>query len=241
MVTSRDLTINGEYWVIRKDLFRTLGAIETPVLAELIWLRQRSGGGEFEACNDHFEEEMCLTPYQVRKALETLESKGIIRIEYKGLPKRRFVTIDDESLKDILGHSAYVIGGKTYPPEEQTEEQIEDEAKDDVKTISELADLAETSNLPAAPVYRQLAELNPDFIWTANDLSILLRVKEMARIRIRQKRRKSGEMPTASEREAYMVIAGMMRDMPEFYREIVPYNLKVLETNFNSIASHYRR
>lgn len=240
MVTSRDLTINGDYWVVRKDLFRKIGAIETSILAELIWLRQQQNSIKIEATNEHFDEEMGLTAYQVRKSLEKLESDGIIIIEYLGLPRRRSVMIDDDKLKEILGHSAYVIGGKTYPPDDEQEDN-EEPTESDIRPIEEMAKIAESCGLPIAPVYKQLAVLNPEFIWTPNDLQIINRVKEMVRGRIREKRRKMGELPTASNKEAYLVIAGMLRSLTPFYSEIVPYNLKILETNFNAIASEYRR
>lgn len=248
MITGKALAEGGDYWTIRRDLYKLIGRDEVLVLTELIWLRQKSGttnpGYFVEATNEHFSDVFGMSPYYTRNALTRLESFGLIRCEVFGLPAKRHAMIIDKNLEGVMSGKAIGIDGQWWPPGEETEMEMKVEVneEDDISSginIMSMVDRLEKSKGVSLSVFQAIAKLNPDYIWTADDGKALGRVRHKIKERIKAKKKELGFPEYVTEKEIIKIVRGMIENLPEFYLDLIPYDFKILDSKFNVIAKHY--
>lgn len=103
-ILSRD-----NYLTVNKMVMRAIGISESVLLSELCYRRQflaRAGkltdDGFFFATVEDIEEETTLSDYAQRKILDKLKEMGIVEVERRGLPAKRYICIHEEALQSLM-------------------------------------------------------------------------------------------------------------------------------------------
>jgi hypothetical protein len=88
---------------------KTLGISEAILLSELCYRRQflarankLTEDGFFYATVEDVEENTTLSDYAQRKILDKLRDKGLVTVERRGLPARRYICIHEEALQSLM-------------------------------------------------------------------------------------------------------------------------------------------
>lgn len=104
-----ELLSQDNYLTVNKLVMRALGAMEAILLSELCYRRQflaRAGrlteDGFFFATVEDVEEQTTFSDYTQRKILDKLNKLGLVEVERRGLPAKRFICIHEEALQSLM-------------------------------------------------------------------------------------------------------------------------------------------
>lgn len=104
-----NMMAQGNYFSFHKSFAKHLGLEEAVILGDLINRYQyyRTNGklddeGLFYCTVGTLEADTTLSDYKQRKAIATLQNKGIINTKLKGLPAKRYIELNAEKIIDIL-------------------------------------------------------------------------------------------------------------------------------------------
>ena len=104
------LIASKNYIVVNKDLMRTLGIEEAILLSELAgeyeYFKKQYAfeDGWFYSTVENIEKNTTLSQYKQKKALDNLQKLGIVEVQKKGLPARRFIKINEKNLYDTINN-----------------------------------------------------------------------------------------------------------------------------------------
>lgn len=94
---------------INKTVAKKIGITGTALLSELCYRRQyleRSGklseDGYFYATIHSIQEELPLSEYEQKKILDNLEELGVVTVERRGIPAKRYIYIHEDALINLL-------------------------------------------------------------------------------------------------------------------------------------------
>lgn len=104
-----EMLSRDNYLTVNKLLMKAIGISESILLSELCYRRQYlaranklTEDGFFYATVEDVEEETTLNDYAQRKALERLTKMGILEVDRRGLPAKRYIFIDEEALLALV-------------------------------------------------------------------------------------------------------------------------------------------
>lgn len=104
-----ELLSRDNYLTVNKLLMKAIGISESILLSELCYRRQYlaranklTEDGFFYATVEDVEEETTLNDYAQRKALEKLTKMGLVEVDRRGLPAKRYIRIDEEALVALI-------------------------------------------------------------------------------------------------------------------------------------------
>lgn len=104
-----ELLSRDNYLTVNKLLMKAIGISESILLSELCYRRQYlaranklTEDGFFYATVEDVEEETTLNDYAQRKALEKLTKMGLLEVDRRGLPAKRYIRIDEEALVALI-------------------------------------------------------------------------------------------------------------------------------------------
>ena len=104
------LLASRNFITVNKTLIQTLGIEEAIMLGELAseydyW---KSNGeleeGWFFSTVENVEENTTLTKYKQKKALDNLQKIGVLEVQRKGIPAKRYIKINEERVFEILSN-----------------------------------------------------------------------------------------------------------------------------------------
>lgn len=104
------LISTNNFITVNKDLIKKLGLEEAILLGELAseydyWSnRNEIENGYFYSTIENIEEKTTLTAYKQRKCLENLRNNGIIDVQIKGMPAKRYIKINEEQVFQIFNN-----------------------------------------------------------------------------------------------------------------------------------------
>lgn len=104
------LISTSNFITVNKDLIKELGLEEAIMLGELAseydyWNNKNEiEDGYFYSTIENIEEKTTLTAYKQRKCLENLKNKGIIDIQIRGIPAKRYIKINKEKVIEIFNN-----------------------------------------------------------------------------------------------------------------------------------------
>lgn len=104
------LISTSNFITVNKDLIKVLGLEEAILLGELAseydyWNNKNEiEDGYFYSTIENIEEKTTLTAYKQRKCLESLKNKGIIDIQIRGIPAKRYIKINEEKVIEIFNN-----------------------------------------------------------------------------------------------------------------------------------------
>ena len=104
------LISTSNFITVNKDLIKELGLEEAILLGELAseydyWNNKNEiEDGYFYSTIENIEEKTTLTAYKQRKCLENLKNKGIIDIQIRGIPAKRYIKINEEKVIEIFNN-----------------------------------------------------------------------------------------------------------------------------------------
>lgn len=103
------LIASSSFVVVNKQLVKELGLEEALMLGELAseysyWLdrEELTDDGYFYSTVENVEDNTGLSDYKQRKALNSLKQKGLVDVDLRGLPAKRFVKIFEEQLLKLF-------------------------------------------------------------------------------------------------------------------------------------------
>ena len=104
-----ELLSRDNYLTVNKLLMKAIGISESILLSELCYRRQYlarvdklTEDGFFYATVEDVEEETTLSDYAQRKALEKLNKMGLVEVDRRGLPAKRYIYINEEALLALV-------------------------------------------------------------------------------------------------------------------------------------------
>ena len=103
-----DILSNGNYIVVNKKIASDLGLYEAILLGELAsehkyWSNtEKLEDGFFYSTVENIKENTTLSRKQQTRAMNTLEEKGIVTAVLKGIPAKRYVRINEDSILPYL-------------------------------------------------------------------------------------------------------------------------------------------
>lgn len=104
-----ELLSRDNYLTVNKLLMKAIGISESILLSELCYRRQYlaranklTEDGFFYATVEDVEEETTLNDYAQRKALEKLTKMGLVKVDRRGLPAKRYIRIDESALMALV-------------------------------------------------------------------------------------------------------------------------------------------
>lgn len=104
------LISTSNFITVNKDLIKELGLEEAILLGELAseydyWNNKNEIEDDyFYSTIENIEEKTTLTAYKQRKCLEYLRFRGIIDIQIRGIPAKRYIKINEEKVIEILNN-----------------------------------------------------------------------------------------------------------------------------------------
>ena len=104
------LISTSNFITVNKDLIKELGLEEAIMLGELAseydyWNNKNEiEDGYFYSTIENIEEKTTLTAYKQRKCLEYLRFRGIIDIQIRGIPAKRYIKINEEKVIEIFNN-----------------------------------------------------------------------------------------------------------------------------------------
>ena len=87
--------------MVNRMLAKAVGLDAAILLGELC-TRQEQHGGEFWATNEQLEDSTTLSPHRIRNASATLVENEFITVEAKGLPRKNFYTVSEDSIIEFF-------------------------------------------------------------------------------------------------------------------------------------------
>lgn len=97
---------------INKTVAKKIGITGTALLSELCYRRQyleRNGqlgeDGYFYATIQSIQEELPLSEYEQKKILDNLEQLGVVTVDRRGLPAKRYIYIHEDALIELLDNT----------------------------------------------------------------------------------------------------------------------------------------
>ena len=104
-----ELLSRDNFITVNKTVAKKIGLQASVLISELCYRRQyldRAGklteDGFFYATIEDVEEETTLSVYEQRKALDLLKSLGIVEVERRDLPAKRYIYIDEDALTTLI-------------------------------------------------------------------------------------------------------------------------------------------
>ena len=103
-----DILSSGNYIVVNKKIASELGLCEAILLGELArehkyWSNtEKLEDGFFYSTVENIKENTTLSRKQQTRAMNTLEEKGIVTAVLKGIPAKRYVRINEDSILPYL-------------------------------------------------------------------------------------------------------------------------------------------
>ena len=104
------LISTSNFITVNKDLIKELGLEEAILLGELAseydyWNNKNEIEDDyFYSTIENIEEKTTLTAYKQRKCLEYLRFRGIIDIQIRGIPAKRYIKINEEKVIEIFNN-----------------------------------------------------------------------------------------------------------------------------------------
>jgi hypothetical protein len=102
------LLASNNFITVNKTLMISLGIDEAIMIGELAseydcckTKEQLDENGFFSSTVEKVEENTTLTKYKQKKALDKLQKLGIVEVQRKGLPAKRYIKINEEKYKSI--------------------------------------------------------------------------------------------------------------------------------------------
>lgn len=103
------LLASDSYIIVNKELIKELGLEESIIVGDLasmhLYLKRENklnDDGFFFYTVEAMQDNTSLTDYQQRRALETLKNKGIIEIQRREMPAKRFIKINISNLEQLF-------------------------------------------------------------------------------------------------------------------------------------------
>lgn len=107
------LLANDNYIIVNKELIKTIGLEESIAIGDLasmyIYLQKQNElteDGFFFYTVEAMEENTSLSDYQQRKALKNLKNLGLIDMDLRELPAKRFIKLNVENLENLFRTSS---------------------------------------------------------------------------------------------------------------------------------------
>lgn len=104
-----EMLSRDNYLTVNKLVMKAIGISESILLSELCYRRQflarankLTEDGFFYATVEDVEEETTLSDYAQRKILEKLNKLGLVDVERRGLPAKRYICIHEEALQSLM-------------------------------------------------------------------------------------------------------------------------------------------
>lgn len=103
-----ELLASDSYIAVNRLLIRELGLEEAVMLAELLDERKywrntnRLNDGWFFSTQKNIEERVGLSKHKQLRAIDNLESRGLIKTEVRGMPARRHIAISDNRIVQLF-------------------------------------------------------------------------------------------------------------------------------------------
>lgn len=108
-----------DYIALNRTLIRVLGLNSAVLACELVsearyWMaRGQFDDGWFYSTVKNIQEQCGLSKHNQSDAFKDLKERGIVELEYRGLPKRRYIRIDTHKLLDLIDSAPVVHIGAT--------------------------------------------------------------------------------------------------------------------------------
>jgi|SRR5699024_5604904 len=121
----KNLIRSSNYWVLNKTLVKRLGIETAFLLTNLIEAEHmmKTKDGWFFQTIEKLEKVSTLSRYKQEKCIEKLREEGLIDVEVKGLPAKRYFRINDQRLAEfILIENKFVKNSQTGVKE--TDKQV---------------------------------------------------------------------------------------------------------------------
>lgn len=104
-----EMLSRDNYLTVNKLVMKAIGISETILLSELCYRRQflarankLTEDGFFYATVEDVEEETTLSDYVQRNILNKLNKLGLVEVERRGLPAKRYICIHEEALQSLM-------------------------------------------------------------------------------------------------------------------------------------------
>lgn len=104
------LISSNNFIVLNKTLISLLGIEEALMLGELAseydyWVNQgKTKDGWFFSTVENVERNTNLSKHRQKKALENLQKQGLVTVERKGMPAKRYIRINEDAISQILSN-----------------------------------------------------------------------------------------------------------------------------------------
>jgi len=104
------LISSNNFIVLNKTLISLLGIEEALMLGELAseydyWVNQgKTKDGWFFSTVENVERNTNLSKHRQKKALENLQKQGLVTVERKGMPAKRYIRINEDAIGQILSN-----------------------------------------------------------------------------------------------------------------------------------------
>lgn len=105
----KELLSNTNYIIVNKTLAKRFGLEESIMIGELVseylhWRKTNklTEDGYFYSTAENVEENTTLTAHKQRKALNKLKELGLIDVQIRGLPAKRYIKLNDDAIADIV-------------------------------------------------------------------------------------------------------------------------------------------
>lgn len=106
-----ELIASSNFIAVNKTLAKKIGLEESILLGELAseytyWQRQgQLQDGYFFSTIENIEENTTLNRYRQDKAMKTLKELELVNVVLKGIPAKRYITINEKKLKELLDNN----------------------------------------------------------------------------------------------------------------------------------------
>lgn len=106
-----ELIASSNFIAVNKTLAKKIGLEESILLGELAseytyWQRQgQLQDGYFFSTIENIEESTTLNRYRQDKAMKTLKELELVNVVLKGIPAKRYITINEKKLKELLDNN----------------------------------------------------------------------------------------------------------------------------------------
>ena len=117
-----EMLSRDNYLTVNKLLMKAIGISEAILLSELCYRRQYlarteklTEDGFFYATVEDVEEETTLSDYAQRKILDKLKEMGLVSVERRGLPAKRYICLHEDALQFLMDS---ITSTKTPVPED---------------------------------------------------------------------------------------------------------------------------
>lgn len=113
---AKELLRSSNYWTLNKTLVKKLGIETAFLLTNLIEAEHlmKTVDGWFFQTIEKLEDVSTLSRHKQESSIEKLKNIGIVQVEVKGLPAKRYFKIDENALKQyILEETQFVKNSQT--------------------------------------------------------------------------------------------------------------------------------